>query len=149
MATFREESFSESDGRVPRRPGFLSVRRRGAGANPLGMPIGCQTWPVRKMIAKDFPGTIKQLAEAGFQTIELCSPVGYADTGFGGLGKYNGAELRKILGDAGVKCVSSHFGMRSCGRIRHGANCLGKRCRPDSDAGSQPRRADATRRWTT
>ena len=77
--------------------------------NPLDLPIGCQTWPVREMIAKDFPGTIKQLADAGFQTIELCSPVGYAEFGFGGLSKYTGAELRKILGDAGVTCVSSHF----------------------------------------
>ena len=91
--------------------GFLAG---GAGilrANPLGMPIGCQTWPVREMIAKDFPGTIKQLAAAGFQTIELCSPVGYEDSGFAGVGKYSGAELRKILGDAGVTCVSSHFGI--------------------------------------
>lgn len=80
-------------------------------ANPLGMPIGCQTWPVRTMIAKDFPGTIKQLADAGFQSIELCSPVGYADSGFADLAKYSGAELRKILGDAGVSCVSSHFGI--------------------------------------
>jgi len=78
-------------------------------ANPLGMPIGCQTYPVRNMIAKDFPGAIRQLAEAGFQTIELCSPVGYADSGFAGLARYKAAELRKILGDLGVKCESSHF----------------------------------------
>ena len=81
-------------------------------ANPLGLPIGCQTWPVRDMIAKDFPGTIKQLAASGFQSIELCSPVGYADSGFAGLGKYSGAELRKIMSDAGVSCVSSHFSMQ-------------------------------------
>jgi sugar phosphate isomerase/epimerase len=80
-------------------------------ANPLGMPIGCQTWPVRNMIAKDFPGAIKTLAAAGFETIELCSPVGYADSGFAGLAKYKGPELRRILGDAGVKCESSHFGI--------------------------------------
>ncbi|MGO9274678.1 MAG: sugar phosphate isomerase/epimerase family protein [Terriglobia bacterium] len=91
--------------------GFLSAGALKLGANPLGMPIGCQTWPVREMIAKDFPGTIKQLAEAGFQTIELCSPVGYSDSGFAGLAKYTGAELRRILGDAGVTCVSSHFGI--------------------------------------
>jgi sugar phosphate isomerase/epimerase len=78
-------------------------------ANPLGFPIGCQTWPVREMIAKDFPGTIKTLAHAGFQTIELCSPVGYADDGFADLAKYKGAELKKILNDAGVTCFSSHF----------------------------------------
>jgi sugar phosphate isomerase/epimerase len=92
--------------------GFLSAWAVELRGNPLGMPIGCQTWPVRKMIAKDFPGTIKQLAEAGFQTIELCSPVGYADSGFAGIGKYTGTELRRILGDAGVSCVSSHFGIK-------------------------------------
>ncbi len=81
-------------------------------ANPLGLPIGCQTYPVRKMIAQDFPGTIKVLAQAGFQRIELCSPVGYADSGFGVIAKYNGAELRKIFGDLGVKCESSHFDIK-------------------------------------
>lgn len=81
-------------------------------AQPLGLPIGCQTWPVRPMIAKDFPGTLKELAGSGFQAIELCSPVGYADSGFGGLAKYSGADLRKIIQDAGLTCVSSHFSMR-------------------------------------
>jgi sugar phosphate isomerase/epimerase len=80
-------------------------------ANPLGLPIGCQTYPVRTMIAQDFPGTIKQLADAGFQRIELCSPVGYAHAGFGDLAKYKGPELRRILGDVGLKCISSHFSM--------------------------------------
>src|SRR5262249_14778061 len=80
-------------------------------ANPLGLPIGCQTWPVRDMIAKDFPGTIKTLAQAGFQTVELCSPVGYVDDGFAGLAKYKGSELKRILDDAGVTCFSSHFGI--------------------------------------
>jgi sugar phosphate isomerase/epimerase len=80
-------------------------------ANPLGLPIGCQTWPVREMIAKDFPGTLKALAGAGFQSIELCSPAGYSDEGFGGLTKYKGSELKKIINDAGLTCVSSHFGM--------------------------------------
>jgi sugar phosphate isomerase/epimerase len=92
--------------------GFLSTRLPQLHANPLGLPIGCQTWPVREMIAKDFPGTVKQLAAAGFQSIELCSPVGYADSGFAGLAKYSGADLKKILSDAGVTCVSSHFGIK-------------------------------------
>jgi sugar phosphate isomerase/epimerase len=80
-------------------------------ADPLGLPIGCQTWPVREMIAKDFPGTLKQLSAAGFKSIELCSPAGYTEYGFGGLTKYKGAELKKIINDAGLTCVSSHFGM--------------------------------------
>jgi len=81
-------------------------------ANPLGLPIGCQTSPVRSMIEKDFPGTIKTLADAGFQRIELCSPVGYTEFGFGGLAKYKGTEIRKILSDAGVGCESSHFNIK-------------------------------------
>jgi len=91
--------------------GFVTANAHLLRANPLGLPIGCQTWPVRDMIAKDFPGTIKQLHAAGFQAIELCSPVGYADSGFAGLAKYSGRELRKIINDAGLTCVSSHFGM--------------------------------------
>jgi sugar phosphate isomerase/epimerase len=63
------------------------------------------------MIAKDFRGTLKMLAAAGFQTIELCSPVGYVDSGFAGLGKFSGSELRGILHDEGLTCVSSHFSM--------------------------------------
>jgi len=91
--------------------GALSAAAFKLRANPLGMPIGCQTWPVKEMIAKDFPGTVQQLGEAGFRSIELCSPVGYAEFGFGGLAKYRGAELRRILDDAGVTCISSHFGI--------------------------------------
>src|SRR5215471_6811049 len=91
--------------------GLMSSGRLKLHANPLGLPIGCQTWAVRDMIAKDFPATIKLLADTGFQAIELCSPVGYAGDGFAGLAKYKGAEIRKILEDSGVACVSSHFGI--------------------------------------
>ena len=110
MSVSRRE-FLKSAATYTAAAGFLSTGALELRGDPLGMPIGCQTWPVREMIAKDFPGTIKQLSAAGFQTIELCSPVGYADSGFAGLGKYKGPELRKILGDAGVSCVSSHFGI--------------------------------------
>jgi len=72
------------------------------------MPIGCQTWPVRQMIAKDFPGTLKMLAAAGFQAVELCSPVGYADDGFAALANY-GWNLRNVITGAGLVCTSCHF----------------------------------------
>lgn len=91
--------------------GLLSAGALGLKGNPLGLPIGCQTWPVRKMISQDFPGTLKQLKGAGFEAIEMCSPEGYADSGFGGLTKLKGSEVRKIIHDAGLQCVSSHFGM--------------------------------------
>src|SRR2546423_11750869 len=90
MAAISRREFLKNAATSAAAAGFLSAGARELHANPLGMPIGCQTWPVRAMIAKDFPGTIKQLAEAGFQTIELCSPVGYADSGFAGLANYTG-----------------------------------------------------------
>jgi sugar phosphate isomerase/epimerase len=111
MSPISRRDFLKSAATCTAAAGFLSASGLQLRANPLGMPIGCQTWPVREMIAKDFPATIKELAAAGFETIELCSPVGYADSGFAGLAKYKGAELRKILSDAGVSCVSSHFGI--------------------------------------
>ncbi|PYU76620.1 MAG: hypothetical protein DMG49_01180 [Acidobacteria bacterium] len=79
MSATSRRAFLKNAAKGAAAAGFVSVRALELRANPLGMPIGCQTWPVRAMIAQDFPGTIKQLAEAGFQTIELCSPVGYAE----------------------------------------------------------------------
>ena len=111
MSMISRREFVKSASMYAAAASFLSAGVLELCANPLGLPIGCQTWPVREMIAKDFPGTIKQLADAGFQMVELCSPVGYADSGFAGLAKYTGTELQKILGDAGVSCVSSHFGI--------------------------------------
>ncbi|MGH9535165.1 MAG: sugar phosphate isomerase/epimerase family protein [Terriglobales bacterium] len=93
-------------------PAALLAANAGAlFAYPLGLPIGCQTWVVRHRIARDFPGTLRTLRQAGFQTIELCSPWGYAHMGFGGLQKYSGRQLRRIIGDAGLSCISSHFGL--------------------------------------
>lgn len=91
--------------------GLAAAAALPAAADPLGLPVGCQTWPVRDQIARDFPGTLAALARAGFKSIELCSPVGYSDSGFGGLVKYSGRELRRIIEDHGLTCVSSHFGM--------------------------------------
>jgi len=109
MSVISRREFMKCAGAGAASAGFLSVITPELRANPLGLPIGCQTWPVRQMIAKDFPGTVKMLAAAGFQSIELCSPIGYAQMGFANVGKYSGAELRRILSDAGVTCVSSHF----------------------------------------
>jgi len=112
MPAISRREFCRSAATYATAAGFLSGGALNLQANPLGLPIGCQTWPVRAMIEKDFPGTIKLLADAGFQTVELCSPVGYADSGFAGIAKYSGTELRRILHDAGVACVSSHFNIK-------------------------------------
>ncbi len=76
-------------------------------ADPLGLPIGCQTYPVRSSINSDFAGTMKGLSAAGFQTIELCSPFGYKD--FSSLAQYKPQQLRGMLHDYGLTCISAHF----------------------------------------
>ncbi|HET7213778.1 MAG TPA: sugar phosphate isomerase/epimerase [Terriglobia bacterium] len=111
MSNISRRDFLKLAGTGTAAAGLLAAGAPGLDANPLGLPIGCQTWPVRQMIAKDFPGTIKALAAAGFKSIELCSPIGYADSGFADVGKYSGAQLRRILSDSGITCVSSHFGL--------------------------------------
>ena len=92
--------------------GLLSTGALELRANPLGLPIGCQTWPVRDMIAKDFPGTLKAAGGRRVSDASNCArPSDMPTPGFAGLAKYKGAELEKILNDAGVTCVSSHFGI--------------------------------------
>jgi sugar phosphate isomerase/epimerase len=78
-------------------------------ANPLGMPIGCQTYPLRESIGKDFEGTLHQIAGAGFQTIELCSPTSFVHDGFGPLMRIKPAKIHGMIRDAGLSCISSHF----------------------------------------
>ena len=86
----------------------------GTGANavqadPLGMPIGCQLYPVGKLVAQDFEGTLKQLAAIGYRTIELCSPPSYESSGFAPLAKMKAAEVRKAIEGAGLRCESCHY----------------------------------------
>jgi sugar phosphate isomerase/epimerase len=78
-------------------------------ANPLGMPIGFQSWSVQQLLQKDFEGTMKQMADFGFESMELCSPPGYRMSGFGGLVNLKGSELRDKINSAGLKCESCHY----------------------------------------
>jgi sugar phosphate isomerase/epimerase len=81
-------------------------------ANPLGLPIGSQVWPLRSML-KDFPSFAQMIAGIGVTRLELCSPIGYGAE-FSSLA--NGKEVSRILADHGLKSESSHFSM---GELRH------------------------------
>jgi sugar phosphate isomerase/epimerase len=120
MAKSSRREFLQTAATSAAAVGVLGMSAMETKANPLGMPIGCQTWAVKEMIAKDFLGTLKMLSTTGFQSIELCSPVGYEKYGFGALAKYSGAELQKILSDNGVSCVSSHFGIEELRKDQDG-----------------------------
>jgi sugar phosphate isomerase/epimerase len=77
-------------------------------ADPLGLPIGTQLYPVRDLVMKDFPATLKQIVGMGYRTVEMCSPAGYRE--FKALGDMKPAELRDNIQSAGLKCESCHFG---------------------------------------
>ena len=85
--------------------GFLSVGARELRANPLGLPIGSQTYPHRQRIKDgDFAGLCKDMAALGVGSLELCSP-GYAE--FASLA--DAKQTRKIMEDHELICPSSHF----------------------------------------
>ena len=78
-------------------------------ADPLGLPIGCQVYTVRDSLAKDFEGTLRQLAALGYRRIEMCSPPGYQRSGFGPLVSWKTSDMRRAIQDAGLRCESCHF----------------------------------------
>ena len=68
-------------------------------ARPLGMPIGIQPYTVRNELAKDLEGTLKQLAQMGYQAIETSVPF---------YGK-EAAQLRSLLKSVGLPSPSGQF----------------------------------------
>ncbi len=89
--------------------GFLAAGALELRANPLGLPIGSQTWPHRALLKDDFPGLVKTLADIGVTRLELCSPIGYGAE-FAPLA--NGKDVKKILADHGMTAESAHFSMK-------------------------------------
>ena len=74
------------------------------------MPIGFQSWSVKDQLGKYLTGTLQMMKGYGYSQIEMCSPKGYADIGFGPLAKMKTSDLRKTIADAGFGCISCHFG---------------------------------------
>ncbi|MBN1997029.1 sugar phosphate isomerase/epimerase [candidate division KSB1 bacterium] len=73
--------------------------------------FGFQVWTIRKELVEDFAGTLKKMAGFGYKEVEMCSPLGYSESGFEPLNNMSGADMRKIIEDAGLICSSSHFNL--------------------------------------
>jgi sugar phosphate isomerase/epimerase len=104
MASLSRREFME---RAAAAAGFLALSAPGLRANPLGLPIGSQVYPMRSML-RDFPAFVRMMADIGVTRLELCSPIGYGPD-FAALA--DGKEVRTILADHGMKAESSHFSM--------------------------------------
>jgi sugar phosphate isomerase/epimerase len=107
MAAISRREFFKQTGTDAAVTALLAARMATLRANPLGLPIGSQTYPHRARIQSgDFAGLLKDMKAIGIEVIELCSP-SYNE--FASLA--DGKMVRKVLDDNGMKCSSAHFGM--------------------------------------
>jgi sugar phosphate isomerase/epimerase len=107
MNTLSKREFIKKAAVCSAAGGFLVASATEIAANPLGLPIGSQVWPLRPKL-KDFPAFAKMIAGIGVTRLELCSPIGYG-VEFASLA--NAKEVKKVMADYGLKAESSHFTM--------------------------------------
>jgi sugar phosphate isomerase/epimerase len=63
------------------------------------IPVGIQLYTLRDETSLDFIGTLKKVADIGFQVVE-----------FAGYGDIPAKEMKKVLDDLGLRASSSHVG---------------------------------------
>jgi len=69
-------------------------------AAPLDMPVGLQLYSVRALLPKDFEGTLRKVAAAGYKDVEAA---GYYDK--------TAAQFKAAMDQAGLRCISTHHAM--------------------------------------
>jgi sugar phosphate isomerase/epimerase len=105
MTAITRRDFLKQSATTAAVTGFLALGEREMRANPLGLPIGSQTYPHRQRIKDgDFAGLCKDMVALGVGSLELCSP-GYEE--FKSLA--DAKQTKKVLDDHGLICPSSHF----------------------------------------
>lgn len=70
------------------------------------IPVGLELYSVRQELQKDDVGTVKAVAKMGYDAVEFYSP-------YTGWTVEKAKEMRKLLDDLGVKCLSTHNGAAS------------------------------------
>ena len=87
-------------------------------AAPAHPRIGLQLYSVRKMLAEDFPGTLKQVASVGYRNVEAA-----------GFYNHSAGEVKQMMASAGLKCFSAHYSLadllKSADATMEYANTLG------------------------
>jgi sugar phosphate isomerase/epimerase len=72
-----------------------------AGAQTKKIPAGIELYTVRDELTRDLPGTVTAVAKMGYQVVEFYAPY-FAWTA------HQAKEVRKLLDDLGIKCLSTH-----------------------------------------
>ena len=72
-----------------------------AYAKKSSVPIGLELYSVRDELKKDLEGTVRAVAQMGYQCVEFYSP--YFDWT-----EAQTKQMRKLLDDLGIRCYSTH-----------------------------------------
>jgi sugar phosphate isomerase/epimerase len=72
-----------------------------ANAATSSIPVGLELYSVRDSLKKDLQGTVKAVAQLGYQCVEFYAPY-YEWT------EAQAKDMRKLLDDLGVRCYSTH-----------------------------------------
>ena len=78
--------------------GSLASRIGRAHASPFGLPIGLQLYSVREMLAKDYEGTLRQIAALGYKEVEAA---GFYD--------HSPQAVKQALDAANLKLIGAHY----------------------------------------
>src|SRR6266404_7857026 len=92
------------------RRSFLAL----AAAAPLApamakskhIPVGLELFSVREELKQDLMGTVRSVAKMGYECVEFYAPY------FDWTPAY-AKDVRKLLDDLGIRCLSTHNGDRS------------------------------------
>ncbi|HLW85906.1 MAG TPA: sugar phosphate isomerase/epimerase [Candidatus Sulfotelmatobacter sp.] len=110
--TFSRRSFVAMSALLP-----WAFRGAASGANSAGaIPVGLELYSVREALKKDAEGTVRAVAQMGYQVVEFYGP--YFEWS-----EAQTRQMRKLLDDLGIKCYSTHndadnFSAKNIARVR-------------------------------
>src|ERR1700726_2459683 len=104
MHRFTRRNFLQS-GSAALVCGAAFLRSGSVLASPFGLPIGLQLYSVREMLAKDYEGTLKQVAALGYQEVEAAGFYGRTPQ-----------QVQQAMQAAGLRCVSAHYSFNDLNR---------------------------------
>ena len=86
---------------ISRRTFLASSAATLASAQKKPIPIGLEMYSVRKAMAMDLMGTVRKVAEMGYQDMEFFAP-------YYQWSPEQAKDVRKLLDDTGTRCLSTH-----------------------------------------
>lgn len=100
LATLSPLALAEENRRLPILGNLLRRRNRRTVPQAKRLPVSVQVYSVRQSAEKDLAGTLKGIADIGYEGVEFAGYYGKAPK-----------EVRKMLDDCGLKCSGTHTGI--------------------------------------